>query len=531
LQAERVFLNGQIYTMDATVPSAQAMAVRCGRILAVGDNARIEALAGLDTEKVDLHGRTTLPGFIDAHLHLVWLGLSLKQVRLDGALTLQRAVELVADRARMARPGEWIRGRGWNRNLWPGAPLPQKWDLDPVVPSNPVFLPSKDGHSAWVNSLALRLAGITAKTPDPLGGQLERDPETGEPTGVLKEGPAMMLVARAAGEPGLAEKAQGIRAAVAHLHRQGVVGVHSPEEETDLTALQTVWQQGDLNLRVSVLITDRWLEHVRAMGLRAGLGDPDGLRVFAIKVFADGALGSRTADMLEPYDEEPNNHGIQVTDSARLEQLVASCIAGGWNMAIHAIGDRANRRVLDALELHRQAWVAQGLRMRIEHAQLLAPEDLSRLGNMGVIASMQPIHCTSDMAMADKHWRERCRGAYAWRSLLDGGAVLAFGSDAPVEEPDVLRGIHAAVTRQREEGTPAGGWHPEQVLTLPEAVHAYTLGAAYACGQEKTRGSLSVGKLADMVVLSQDIMQLPPRELLRTHVELTILGGKVVYSL
>jgi len=531
VQAERVFLNGRIYTMDTTSPQAQAMAVRCGRVMAVGDNAEIEALAGWDTEKVDLHGRTALPGFIDSHLHLVWLALSLQQVRLDDVATLQQAVGAVAERARTAKPGEWIRGRGWNRNLWPGARFPHKRDLDSVVPNNPVFLPAKDGHSAWVNSLALQLAGITAQTPDPPGGQLERDPQTGELTGVLKEGPAMALVARAAGEPCLDDKAQGIRAAVARLHRQGVVGVHSSEEETDLAALQAVWRRGELNLRVSVLITERWLEHARKMGLRAGLGDPEGLRVFAIKVFADGALGSRTADMLEPYDDEPGNRGIAVTDSARLEQLVADCVAGGWNMAIHAIGDRANRRVLDALELQRDAWVARGLRMRIEHAQLLAPEDLLRVGRLGVIASMQPIHCTSDRDMAERHWRNRCGGAYAWRSMLDGGAVLAFGSDAPVEEPDVLRGIHAAVTRQREDGTPAGGWHPEQALTVHEAVHAYTVGAAYASGDERSRGSLTPGKLADMVVLSQDIMRLPPQELLKTHVEQTVLGGRVVHSL
>jgi predicted amidohydrolase YtcJ len=303
--------------------------------------------------------------------------------------------------------------------------------------------------------------------------------------------------------------------------------VHSPLEEYDLPALQHTWQRGELRLRVQAMIPWRCLESVRKVGLQAGLGD-EWLRVFAIKIFADGALGSRSADLLEPYDDEPPNRGIEVTSNERLNRLVADCSAAGWNMAIHAIGDRANRRVLDALEAHRDEWSRLGLRPRIEHAQLLAPEDMPRLGRLGVVASMQPIHCTSDYVMADRHWGKRCAGAYAWRSVLESGASLAFGSDAPVEEPDVLRGIHAAVTRQRADGTPCGGWHSEQCLSVAQAVHAYTLGAAYACGLERVQGSLSVGKQADMVVLSQDILQRPAQELPNTRVEITVLGGQVV---
>jgi len=529
LQADLVLFNGRVYTMDSEFPFAPALAARCGRIVAVGTDAEVRKLAGSESEFFDLKGRTVLPSFTDAHIHLTGYGLSLTQVQLDGITTLHEAVARVAERARTARPGEWIRGRGWNRNLWPGAPFPHKWDLDPVTPHNPVFLPSKDGHSAWVNSLALQLAGLTPDTPDPTGGQLERDPQTGELTGLLKEWPAMELVERAAGPLSVAEKAEVIQVATKHLHRLGIVGVHAPEEIHGFQALQSVWLAGKLNLRVSVMLPDKCLPAALELGLRAGLGD-EFLRVFAIKIFADGALGSRTADMFEPYDNEPCNRGIEVTRSERLRQLVADCSSNGWNMAIHAIGDRANHRVLDVLEEYHAQWSRQGLRARIEHAQLLAPQDVPRLGALGAIASMQPIHCTSDVWMAEKHWGARCCGAYAWRSLLQSKAVLAFGSDAPVEDPDVLRGIYAAVTRQRENGTPAGGWHTEQCLTVPEAVYAYTMGAAYASGEERSKGSLSVGKQADMVVLSQDIMQLPPQEILNTRVEATILNGNMVYQ-
>jgi len=529
LEADLVLFNGRIYTLDHELPVAQAVAVRCGRIIAVGDDADICALAGPDTEHLDLHASTVLPGFTDAHIHFVNYGLSLTRVQLDGVTSLQEAVRRVAERARKAQPGEWIRGRGWNRNLWPGAPFPSKHDLDPVTPHNPVYLPSKDGHAAWVNSLALQCAGITADTADPPGGRFERDPRTREPTGLAKEPPAIDIIEDAAGPPSLVEREKAIHAATERLHRLGVVGVHVPEEVHEFAALQSVWLKGELDLRVNVMMADKYLDGALKAGLRAGLGD-EFLRLCAVKIYADGSLGSRTADMFEPYEGEPDNRGIEVTSSEALSQLIGACTTGGWSVAIHSIGDRANRRVLDALEEHWREWSSRGLRPRIEHVQLIAPHDLPRLGAMGVIASMQPAHCTSDMLMAERCWGARCSGAYAWRSLVDCGALLAFGSDAPVEEPDVLRGIFAAVTRQREDGTPSGGWYPEQCLTVPEAVYAYTMGAAYASGEERIKGSLSLGKQADMVVLSQDIFDLPPHEISSTRVEATILAGEVVYS-
>ncbi len=528
MQADVVLFGGRIYTMDQARPLARGVAIRDGRVIAVGTEAEIRDVAGPDTEQINLEGRTALPGFTDAHLHLVEYGLSLTGVQLDGLNSSASAASAVAERVRRTPPGEWIRGYGWNRNLWPDSSFPTRRELDHAAPGNPVYLISKDMHTGWANSLALEAAGLDRDTPDPPGGQFLREAEIGELTGVLQER-AMEAMAKVAGPFSEAELAPAILSAVQTLHRMGVVGVHTPERANGLSGLQSVWRQGDLDLRVNVMIRSEDFVHARAMGLGAGFGD-EYLRLLAVKAYSDGALGSRTADMFEPYDTDPVNRGIEVTSSEVLSQLIAECSSTGWEIAIHAIGDRANSRVLDALEEHWSDWRSRGIRPRIEHVQLISPEDVPRLGAMGVIASMQPIHCTSDMLMAEEHWGARCSGAYAWRSLLENGATLAFGSDAPVEKPDVLHGIHAALTRTREDGEPAGGWYAEQCLTVPEAVYAYTLGAAYASGEERIKGSISVGKQADLVVLSRDIFEGQAQDVLGTEVEMTIVAGEVVFA-
>ena len=527
MQAELVLFNGRIHTMDNNLPLASAVALAGRRVAAVGDDRDVLTLTDAHTERIDLNGRTVLPGFTDAHLHLVEYALSLSQVQLEGVSSCEEAVRRVAERARHLPKGEWVRGWGWNRNLWPGARFPSKDDLDPVTPDHPVYLTSKDGHAAWSNSLALKRAGLGADTPDPPGGELVREGATGELTGVLKER-AIDLMAQAAGPMTLEERTDAIVAACDRLHRLGIVGVHAPEETDGLAALHRLWRMRKLPLRVNVMIQQDHLDSAVDLGLGSGFGD-EFLRLLAVKAFADGSLGTRSADMFEPYDGEPGNRGIEVTSSEELNRLVAGCAKSGWNVAIHAIGDRANCRVLDALEEQWKVWSQAGMRPRIEHAQLLSPQDAARLGATGVVASMQPIHCTSDMLMADEYWGSRCSGAYAWRSVLDSGAILAFGSDAPVEDPDVLRGVFAAVTRQREDGTPPGGWHSEQRLTVPEALRAYTWGAACAGEQEDVGGSLSVGKWGDLVVLSQDPFSMAPERILDVRVVATILGGEVVY--
>jgi len=529
LSSDLLLVNGVFYTMDPSVPVASAAAIRDGRIAAVGDAETVRALAGNDTPALDLGGRPVLPAFTDAHIHLVNYGLGLTQVQLDGVPSLQYALARVGERARSTPPGQWIRGWGWNRNLWPDVAFPTRHDLDGVSPHNPVLLRSKDGHAAWANSQALDLANLHPQTADPRGGALQRDPQSGDLTGILLEDPAIDLVKAAAGPFSQAEMEDAVRAACGQLHAFGIVAVHVPEGREELSALQSLWKAGELDLRIDFMIPNSALEAALELGLGGGLGD-DFLRLSAVKVYADGSLGSRTADMFDGYEDEPANRGIEVTGDQRLNEIVGRACAGGWSVAIHALGDRANSRVLDALERHWAVWSKTGLRPRIEHVQLLSPQDLPRLSTMGVVASMQPIHCTSDMVMADRHWGRRCEYAYAWRRLLDSGAVLAFGSDAPVEVPDVLRGIFAAVTRQREDGYPTEGWWPEQRLTVAEAVYAYTQGAAYAAGHERDRGSITVGKLADLVVLSRDIFERPVSEILCTQVDLTVLGGEVVHQ-
>lgn len=529
MEAELIVVNAQAHTMNVQMPLAEAVAVANGRIVAVGENERIRGMAGPDTEQVDAAGRVLLPAFTDAHIHLVEYGRSLGILHLDQARSIGEVVDLVAAAAGSTPPGTWIRGLGWNRNLWVGSPFPTRESLDGVAPNHPVMLDSKDLHAVWVNSAALKLAGITARTPDPAGGVIVRDSATGEPTGVLKENPAIKLITERIPPPEPASYRKAISDATRELHRHGIAAVHVPEGRRELAAVMDSWQRRELELRVLWMVSAEDLAGLANAGLQCGFGD-EWLRLGPVKAFADGALGSRTADMNAPYEGEKDNRGVEVQSTEQLSALVEYAALHNWSVAIHAIGDRANSRVLDALERHWRAWTTRKLRPRIEHVQLLAPEDLPRLGAMGIIASMQPIHCPSDLEMAEKRWGTRCSGGYAWRSLLESGARLAFGSDAPVEEPCVLKGLHAAITRQRENGLPAGGWYPEQRLSLTEAVECYTMGGAYAAGQERESGSLTAGKHADMILLSQDIFRLPPQELLSTQVDLTIINGEIVHE-
>jgi predicted amidohydrolase YtcJ len=527
--ADLVVYNGKIYTMDRASPQVRAVAIVGNRIAAVGDNAQVISLLGPGGEAVDLGGRTVVPGLTDCHIHFVEYALRLTRIDLTGIVSRAEAIRRVAERAQMARPGEWLLGGGWDRNLWEDPGFPTKGDLDPVAPHNPVALSSKDGHSLWVNSLALARAGITAETPSPPGGEIERLPETGEPTGILKEN-AEDLVERVIEKPSPEAIQAALRVAMANAQRAGLTGIHDCEGERAFAAFQELSKKGELGLRVLMHVPVDNLDHAIGLGLRTGFGGGK-LRVGGVKMFADGALGSRTAAMLAPYDDEPLNSGIVVTSKEEMRALVRKASRAGISAAIHAIGDRANRDVLDVLEESHRSGEGMNLRHRIEHVQLLHPADIPRLAKLGVIASMQPIHATSDMEMVNRHWgEERGQGAYAWRSLLNASTVLAFGSDCPVETLDPLAGIHAAVTRRRADGSPGPeGWHPEQRITVEDAVRAYTVGAAYASGEEQEKGSITPGKLADLVVLSQDIFAIPPMAILETEVEATILDGRFVY--
>jgi predicted amidohydrolase YtcJ len=527
MQPDLVLYDGRIYTMDRTMPHAQAVAIVGNRIAAVGDDAQILCLLAPGGEAVDLGGRTVVPGLTDCHIHFVEYALRLTRLDLSGIVSRAEAIRRVAERAQTTKPGEWLLGGGWDRNLWGDASFPTKEDLDPVTPHNPLALSSKDGHSLWANSLALARAGITAETPSPPGGEIERQPGTAEPTGILKEN-AEDLITSVIGKPSLEDIQAALKVAIANAHQSGLTGIHDCEDELAFAAFQELSKKGEVGLRVLMHIPAGNLDHAIGLGLRTGFGGEQ-LRVGSVKIFADGALGSRTAAMLAPYDDEPLNLGIAVTSKEEMRELVGKASRAGLSVAIHAIGDRANRDVLDVLQESRQSGQGMDLRHRIEHVQLLHPADIPRLAKLSVIASMQPIHATSDMDMVNRHWgEERGRGAYAWRSLLDAGTVLAFGSDCPVETLDPLAGIHAAVTRRRADGSPGPeGWHPGERITVEDAVWAYTMGAAYASGEEREKGSITPGKLADLVVLSQDIFLIPAMSIL--EVEATVFDGKFVY--
>ncbi|MBC7235274.1 MAG: amidohydrolase [Chloroflexi bacterium] len=529
--ADLILYNGSVRTMDPACPTAQAVAVAGKRILAVGKNEEVLSLAGPGVRLLDLGGCSLLPGFEDAHLHLCSHGLALTQVDLGEARSLEEALARLERQAAKRPAGAWLRGRGWNHNSWPKPVQPTRYDLDRVVGERPVALVSKDGHALWVNSAVLRLAGISRHTPDPPGGEILRD-ASGEPNGILTE-KAQALIWRHVPEPDAEAMEAAARAALADAARHGITALHNCEGPAALAALRRLQEADALTARVWHMIPMEYLDQARALGLRSGFGD-EMLRLGHIKMFADGALGSGTAEMLAPYEDWPDRRGVAATSSAELWEAIVASLRAGLAPAIHAIGDAANRRVLDlyarAYEKGLLAALPHGLRPRIEHAQLLTPEDIPRLGQLGVVASMQPIHATQDMAMADLHWGKRARWGYAWRSLLERGAILAFGSDCPVETLDPLAGLYAAVTRRRADGTPPGGWYPEEALTLDQALEAYTRGSARACGQLASRGSLAPGKLADLVVLSRDLYAGPAEAWPDIKVRLTLVGGRIVWE-
>lgn len=531
-------LNAVIHTFDPARPRASALLVRGDRIVAVGDDRQVLSAASGPVERLDLKRRAVVPGFIDAHIHLLSYGLSLRVVDLDNLPSLHRCVEKVRERVEQTPPRAWVTGRGWNYTVWEEARPPHRSDLDPVSPGHPVLLTSKNGHQAWCNTPALRLAGVSRNTPDPPGGRIERD-ACGEPTGVLSE-EAVGLVSGHVPPP----TPEDLRSAFLDAQRiasaKGLTGFHDCDAHAyDGVAmrglLEDLHRSDRLTLRAYLMVPDARIDEAIASGWRTGDGD-DFVRVGPVKVFADGALGPRTADMLDPYEGEPDNRGIVVMDDDRLLDLTAKAHQSGLRVAVHAIGDRAVRRCLDAFERSQHRIVDPlrqvhgDFRPRVEHVQLIHPDDLPRFKHLGAVASMQPIHATSDMHMADRFWGGRSRRSYAWRSLLDAGAVLAFGSDCPVEPLDPLAGLHAALTRQRPDGAPRGGWTPEQRITLEEALRAYTYGSAYAAGQEADLGALSPGRFADLVVLSRDLFALPPEEILSAEVVMTMVGGRIVYK-
>jgi predicted amidohydrolase YtcJ len=527
MNATMVLTSGVIYTEDLG-RVVSAVAFQEGKVLAVGDDYEMKSLLGDGGEWIDLGGRCVVPGLVDAHVHFEGFSLSLQRVNLAGAANLDEAMERIAARADDQEASVWLGGRGWNQTDWPGGAFPTAADLDKIVPNRPVYLSHKSGHAAWVNNQALKLAGITAETADPPGGQIHRD-EQGRPSGILFE-EAMGLVGNLIPSATEDQVVAAMREGQEYCFRAGLTGLHDFDGRRCFGALQRLHANEALGLRIAKNIPVRYLDHAVGAGLRTGFGD-DRLWIGGIKIFADGALGPRTAAMLAPYEGEPDNRGIVVTDKEEMYAYASQASAAGLSVTVHAIGDRANHDILDVYEAVRQEEAgrsaAPALRHRIEHVQILHPDDFARLASLNVIASMQPIHATSDMDMADRYWGDRNQYSYAWRTVKEMGAVLAFGSDAPVDPIDPLKGIYAAVSRRRPDGSPGvKGWYPEQRLTMAETIEAFTLGAAFAGNREGRMGSIEPGKWADFTILDRDIFTIPQNEILDLQVDGTVIGGQ-----
>ncbi|HEX8634049.1 MAG TPA: amidohydrolase [Pyrinomonadaceae bacterium] len=532
MAADLVIINANVRTMDQGRPSAGAVAVYGNRIAAVGTTPEIRKLADARTRVIDAQGALVLPGFNDAHVHFIEGGGHLASVQLRDAASPEEFAARIGQFAAKTPKGRWIMGGDWDHERWPGAPLPTKELIDKLTPDHPVFVNRLDGHMSLANSVALKLAGVTKETKDPDGGLIVRDARTGEPTGVLKDA-AMAFVNARIPDPTFDQKLEAARAATEHAASLGVTSVQDMSAGNDVGVLQTLAARGELKTRVyAVSPLPQW-ERVARTGVRAVFGS-DLLRVGGLKGFADGSLGSTTALFFDAYHDAPATRGLPADEmfpEGAMLKRVESADAAGLQVMIHAIGDSANAQILSIYEQVARTTAARDRRFRIEHAQHIRAADIARFARQGVIASMQPYHAIDDGRWAEKRiGHERARTTYPFRSLLDAGAHLAFGTDWYVAPLNPMLGIYAAVTRRTLDGKNPEGWIPEQKITVEESVRAYTVGSAYAEFAEQSKGTLAPGKLADLVILSQDIFRINPVEIERTTVRLTMMDGRVVYE-
>jgi hypothetical protein len=528
-----LYLHGRIYTNDPQHPWAAGMAIRDGKIICIGAIAQVltECAAGeAHPETVDLHEKFLMPGFNDAHVHLGSAGEGMLSVRLYGAASVEELKQRLAAGVAAHKPGEWITGAGWDHTLWPEKQFPNKWMLDDVAPKNPVLLTQVTGHVAVANSLALKLAELNNSSPNPPGGEFERN-AAGELTGMLKEGPAMEFVRSRIPDPTAEQRRRGIVLVLADLAKNGVTSVQDNSAWEDFRTYKQLKDDGKLTVRIT-----EWLHFADPLNDlqnergEGGTTDP-WLKTGALKMVTDGALGSRTAAMLEPYSDDAKTAGILIMEPDKLKSLANERDKAGFQLNFHAIGDRANRVALDVFEAVAKANGPRDRRDRIEHAQVVAPDDLPRFAKLKVIASMQPSHQTNDMRWAESRvGPERIKGAYAWATLEKSGARLAFGTDYPVEAVSPFHGLYACVTRQLPDGAPAGGWQPQEKISLQDCISDYTSGSAYAEFEEGKKGELKVGEYADFLILSNDLTKVPPSQYVKTEVLRTVVGGRTVYE-
>jgi predicted amidohydrolase YtcJ len=527
------YLHGRIYTNDPKQPWAAAMAIRDGKIRCVGSMEMVLLECGGSeegAETINLKGSFVMPGFNDAHVHLGAAGKDMLAVRLNSAASIEELQKRIADAVAQHQENEWITGGGWDHTLWPDKKFPNRQQLDAVSPKNPVLLVHISGHVAAANSLALQLAKITKDTPNPTGGEIEHD-EAGEPTGMLKEGAAIALVGSQIPDPSDEQRRRGIEMVLADIAKNGVTSVQDNSAWEDFE----VYRQLKAERKLTVRITE-WLpftalmSELEDMRTEGGIADP-WLRTGALKMVTDGALGSRTAAMLAPYSDDPSTSGIMTITPEKLRALAIERDKAGYQLAFHAIGDKANRVALDVFEAVAKANGPRDRRDRIEHAQVVAPEDLPRFATLKVIASMQPSHETTDMRWAEQRiGPERAKGAYAWATMEKNGVRLAFGTDYDVEPINPMRGLYACVTRELPDGGPTGAWQPQEKISLEDCIRAYTFGSAYAEFAEGKKGTLRTGQYADFIVLSGDLTKIPPSQFTKTTVLRTVVGGRTVYQ-
>ena len=530
-EADLVIVNANVRTMDASRPTAEAVAVYGGRIVAVGASDFVNKFKGAGTKVIDARGALVLPGFNDSHVHFLSGGFQLSSVDLRDAPTPQEFAERIRRFAEKLPAGRWIVGGDWDHERWQGSPLPTKELIDSFTPDRAVFVNRLDGHMGLANSYALKLAGVTRDTPDPPGGLIVRDAK-GEPTGILKDA-AQSFVWKVFPEPSFDEKLEAARAATAHAAAHGVPSVQDMSAGNDVGVYQTLLERGELKTRIYAVSPLPDWTRLGNVGIKRAFGN-DMLRIGGLKGFADGSLGSTTALFFEPYLDAPNTSGLpgdEMFPEGAMLKRVEAADAAGLQVMIHAIGDKANDSILTIYERVAKEHGERDRRFRIEHAQHLRAQDIARFGRDHVVASMQPNHCIDDGRWAEKRiGPARAKTTYAFRTLLDTGAVLAFGSDWSVAPLDPVLGIYAATTRRTLDGKNPGGWVPEQKITVEEAVRAYTFGSAYAEFAESSKGTITPGKLADFVMLSKDIFKIDPAEIENVRVTMTITGGRVVYE-
>lgn len=528
--ADKVVTNAYVWTVNEEQPVAEAIAILDGKILAVASAEQIQPYIGPDTRVIDAGGKLILPGFIDNHTHFTSGGFQLQSIDLRHAQTEEEFAGLIRQWAER-NPGRWITGGTWDHDNFPGGNLPTRQLIDPYTPETPVFVRRYDGHMGLANSYTLQMAGITRETPDPPGGQIVRDPETGEPSGILRNA-AMELVTRLIPEDTMEDLLDATRLALEEARRNGVTGIHDMASPDDLRAYQQLHKNGELTTRVyAILPFSRW-EHLAETGIQVPFGN-DFVRVGGLKAMADGSLGSSTALFFEPYESDPTTHGLpsDVLGDGRLEAWAMAADRAGLQPVIHAIGDSANSRILDLYERIIGENPERDRRMRIEHAQHIHPKDFERFAELKVIASAHPFHAIDDGRWAEgRIGHERGKTTYAFRSFLDAGAIMSFGSDWTVAPLNPLLAIYAAVTRRTLDGEHPDGWFPEQKITVEEAIQAHTLTSAYSAYDEDRLGSITPGKLADIVMLSDNILKIDPDGIKDVAVEMTMVDGTIVYQ-